>query len=159
VRPAEARHFAGESMFIPAVRTSSAWSRPRGEGLPRNQRNNPRQNKLPMHLSRRCGARTRSGSLCRSPAMPNGRCRLQGRMSPGAPVGNKNSFKHGRYAAETIANRREIATLLRTMRALARTTGERSTRMRAGNSRCEPFQNFCLCKTRDPKFLNECPAF
>jgi hypothetical protein len=33
-----------------------------GEGLLRNQRNNPMQNKLPMHLSWRCGARTRSGS-------------------------------------------------------------------------------------------------
>jgi hypothetical protein len=28
---------------IPAVRLSSAWSRPRGEGLSRNQRNNPMQ--------------------------------------------------------------------------------------------------------------------
>jgi hypothetical protein len=69
----------------------------RGEGLLRNQRNNPMQNKLPMHLSRQCGARTRSGSRCRSPAMPNGRCRMHGGMSPGAPNGNKNAFKHGRY--------------------------------------------------------------
>jgi hypothetical protein len=82
------------------------------------------QGRLPMHLSRRCGARTRSGSLCRSPAMPNGRCRLHGGMSPGAPKGNKNAFKHGRYAAKEIANRREISALLQTMRALARATGE-----------------------------------
>ena len=60
------------------------------------------QNKLPMHLSRRCGARTRRGSHCRSPAMPNGRCRMHGGLSPGAPKGNKNAFKHGRYAAEAI---------------------------------------------------------
>jgi hypothetical protein len=31
------------------------------------------RSKLPMHHSPRCGARTRSGSRCRSPAMPNGR--------------------------------------------------------------------------------------
>jgi hypothetical protein len=44
-------------------------------------------------------------------------------MSPGAPKGNKNAFKHGRYTAEAVANRREIATLLRTMKALARDIG------------------------------------
>src|ERR1700745_1693260 len=38
-----------------------------------------------MHLSRRCGARTRTGSLCRSPVMPNGQCRMHGGPSPGAP--------------------------------------------------------------------------
>jgi hypothetical protein len=77
--------------------------------------------KLPMHLSRRCGARTRSGNRCQSPAMPNGRCRMHGGKSPGAPKGNKNAFKHGRYTAEAAANRREIAMLLRSMKALART--------------------------------------
>jgi len=107
----------------PVAKPSSATSRPRGEGLLRNQRNNPMQNKLPMHLSRRCGARTRSGSRCRSPAMPNGRCRLHGGMSPGAPKGNKNAFRHGRYTADEIANRREITALLQMMRALARATG------------------------------------
>jgi hypothetical protein len=45
-------------------------------------------------------------------------------MSLGAPKGNKNALKHGRYTAEEIVNRREIAALLRTMKALARTTGE-----------------------------------
>jgi hypothetical protein len=78
------------------------------------------QNKLPMHLSRRCGARTRSGSGCRSAAMPNGRCRMHGGMSPGAPKGNKNTFKHGHYTAEAIASRREIAKLLRDARALVK---------------------------------------
>jgi len=72
-----------------------------------------------MHLSRRCGARTRSGSRCQSAAMPNGRCRMHGGMSPGAPKGNKNAYKHGRYSAEAIACRREIAALLRSMRATA----------------------------------------
>ena len=74
---------------------------------------------LPMHLSRRCGARTQSGNPWRSPAMPNGRCRMHGGMSPGAPKGNRNAFKHGRYAAEAIAQRREISDLIRMMKALA----------------------------------------
>jgi hypothetical protein len=60
---------------------------------------------------------------CRAPAMPNG-CRVHGGMSPGAPKGNKNAFKHGRYTAEAIANRREIMALLQTMRALMRATGK-----------------------------------
>jgi uncharacterized protein YjcR len=83
------------------------------------------QSKLPMHLSCRCGARTRRGNGCQSPAMPNGRCRLHGGKSPGAPKGNKNALKHGHYSADAAANRREIANLLRSMRTLARTTSER----------------------------------
>ena len=35
----------------------------------------------------RCGARTRSGAPCRCPAMPNGKCRIHGGASPGAPRG------------------------------------------------------------------------
>ena len=66
------------------------------------------QSKLPMHLSRRCGAQTRSRILCQSPAMPNGRCRMHGGMSPGAPKGNRNAWKHGHYSAEAIAMRRLV---------------------------------------------------
>jgi uncharacterized protein YjcR len=79
---------------------------------------------LTMHLSKRCGARTRSGKQCQSPAMPNGRCRLHGGQSTGAPKGNKNALKHGRYSAEAIARRREISGLLRAMKALATAADE-----------------------------------
>ena len=51
--------------------------------------------------------------------MPNGRCRMHGGMSSGAPKGNKNAFKHGRYTAEAIAFRRDVAALLRAMKTLA----------------------------------------
>jgi uncharacterized protein YjcR len=70
------------------------------------------QSKLPMHLSRRCGARTRSGRPCRSPAMPNGRCRMHGGKSPGAPTGNRNAWKHGQYSAEADAMRQLVRQLL-----------------------------------------------
>jgi hypothetical protein len=40
-------------------------------------------------------------------------------MSPGAPKGNKNAFRHGRYSAAAIARRREIGVLVRVMKALA----------------------------------------
>ncbi|WP_084558936.1 MULTISPECIES: HGGxSTG domain-containing protein [unclassified Mesorhizobium] len=65
-----------------------------------------------MHSSPRCGARTRSANPCKSPAMPNGRCRLHGGKSPGAPKGNSNAFKHGRYSAEAMAGRRRFRQLL-----------------------------------------------
>jgi hypothetical protein len=78
----------------------------------------------PMHRASKCRARTRSDQPCQSPAMPNGRCRLLGGLSPGAPKGNRNALKHGRYTAEALANRREVAALIRTMRALAGATEE-----------------------------------
>ncbi len=40
-----------------------------------------------MHLSPRCGAKTRSGKPCRSPAMRNGRCWLHGGASLFRPLG------------------------------------------------------------------------
>ncbi len=76
-------------------------------------------NKSAMHLSPRCGARTRSGKPCRSAAMPNGRCRMHGGPSPGAPKGNKNALVHGLYTAEAVRQRKEISVLLRAARALA----------------------------------------
>jgi hypothetical protein len=54
--------------------------------------------------------------------MQNGRCRLHGGKSPGAPKGNTNAFKHGRYSAETIEARRKFAALLRTMRTVVRSS-------------------------------------
>ena len=89
----------------------------RGEGSHRKQRNNPMH--LPMHQAPRCRARTRRGSPCQSPAMKNGRCRMHGGPSPGAPKGNRNALKYGRYTAQAMERRREIAALLRAMRALA----------------------------------------
>src|SRR5690625_4990374 len=50
----------------------------------------------------RCGAKTRSGTPCKNYAMTNGRCRLHGGKSTGAPPEkmrkNKNSMKHGLFA-------------------------------------------------------------
>ena len=73
---------------------------------------------LPMHQSLRCGARTRRGSPCRSPAVRGRRrCRMHGGApGSGAPLGNRNALKHGYYTAEAIAQRRELAMLLRRAR-------------------------------------------
>ena len=50
--------------------------------------------------------------------MANGRCRMHGGKSPGAPTGNKNARKHGLYTADAIAERQELAALIRSMRGL-----------------------------------------
>jgi hypothetical protein len=66
-----------------------------------------------IHQCPRCGARTRRATPCKAPAMANGRCRMHGGASTGAPKGNKNALKHGHYTAEAIAFRRDIARLAR----------------------------------------------
>ena len=43
----------------------------------------------------KCGAKTRSGEPCKNYAMDNGRCRMHGGKSTGAPKGNNNAEKHG----------------------------------------------------------------
>jgi uncharacterized protein YjcR len=48
-----------------------------------------------------------------------GHGRMHGGPSSGAPKGNKNALKHGRYTAEAIARRRYISALLRGVRVLA----------------------------------------
>jgi hypothetical protein len=39
-----------------------------------------------------------------------------GAEGSGAPEGNRNALKHGRYTAEAVARRREVAALLRACR-------------------------------------------
>jgi hypothetical protein len=91
-----------------------------GGGISRNQRDSLMKSKLPMHLSPRCGARTKSsGKPCQSAGMKNGRCRMHGGKSPGAPMGNRNALKHGRYTAKALAGRQELSRALRLMKAVA----------------------------------------
>ena len=79
---------------------------------------------LDMQKAPRCGVRTRSGKPCQSPGMPNGRCRMHGGPSPGAPKGNQNAFKHGRYSANSIQQRRQVAALIKGMRKVAQGVDE-----------------------------------
>ena len=83
-----------------------------------NPEEQPHARQLAMHLSPRCGARTRSGGACRSAAMRNGRCRMHGGSGSGAPKGNKNAFRHGHYAGEELARRKDLAARLRDIRKL-----------------------------------------
>ena len=87
-----------------------------GGGNPNGNEDRPHaQQPLPMHQSPRCGARTRSGSPCRSPAVKGRRrCRMHGGATgSGAPAGNRNALKHGRYSREVLEFRHAMRELLR----------------------------------------------
>ena len=74
----------------------------------------------PMLASRRCGARTRTGSACRAPAVHGKtRCRMHGgAKGSGAPRTNRNARKHGRFTRDAIVERRQIRALLGDVRRL-----------------------------------------
>ncbi len=61
-----------------------------------------KRNVFPMLSSPRCGAKTRSGKSCRSPAVSSKkRCRMHGgAKGSGAPQGNMNALKRGFYTRE-----------------------------------------------------------
>jgi hypothetical protein len=71
-----------------------------------------------MHQSPRCGAKTRNGTPCRSPAVRGKRrCRMHGgAKGSGAPKGNQNAYKTGDYTRERIAERRKLRGLIREWR-------------------------------------------
>jgi uncharacterized protein YjcR len=73
------------------------------------------RNTGPMLASRRCGAKTRSGKSCRSPAVHGKeRCRMHGGApGSGAPRGNQNARKHGLYTRAAIEERRQLRALIR----------------------------------------------
>lgn len=78
------------------------------------------RNTGPMLSSPRCGAKTRSGEPCRSPAVQGkARCRMHGGApGSGAPRGNKNAMKHGHHTGQAIGERRHLSALLRDSRLL-----------------------------------------
>ncbi len=73
------------------------------------------RNTGPMRQSPRCGARTRRGTPCAAPAVHGkARCRMHGGApGSGAPIGNRNALKHGRYTAAAIARRKALRGLIR----------------------------------------------
>ncbi|PAY07210.1 hypothetical protein CK489_15540 [Bradyrhizobium sp. UFLA03-84] len=68
----------------------------------------------PMLASPRCGAKTRRGGACRTPAVRGKRrCRMHGgAKGSGAPKANRNARKHGLFTRDAIAERRQIRALL-----------------------------------------------
>ena len=62
-----------------------------------------------FQTARRCGARTKSGRPCRSPATKKGRCRLHGGPSGsgGLPGECNRRYRHGERTKAAIAERRK----------------------------------------------------
>jgi hypothetical protein len=79
------------------------------------------QNQQPpqFQTARKCGARTKSGKLCRSPATKKGRCRLHGGASgSGGPPGERNGqYRHGERTKAAIAEQQKFSALLKMLRA------------------------------------------
>ena len=81
--------------------------------------NNPVQ----LKEDNRCLARTRRGksSFCQARKVSGRkRCRMHGGTSDGAPKGNKNAFKHGKYSREVIEKRKNAVKLKREFMELLR---------------------------------------
>ena len=78
------------------------------------------RNTGPMLASPRCGAKTRSGGACRSPAVHSKqRCRMHGgAQGSGAPEANQNARKHGLFTRDALVEREQIQTLLEETRRL-----------------------------------------
>jgi hypothetical protein len=98
-----------------------------GRGAERKKSGNPMratlwsENLALAHACPRCGARTRSGGRCLGMRMANGKCRMHGGASPGAPRGAGNGmFKHGLRSIETIERRRQMTAEMRRIRSVMR---------------------------------------
>jgi hypothetical protein len=99
---------------------------------------NPRGN---PNLAPRCGAKTRTGCPCQSPAMNNGRCRMHGGASTGprTPEGRARisaaNTTHGFYTAESQAARRRTDVFIAETRARLASLHQSATPAHAPASR------------------------
>ncbi len=68
-----------------------------------------------FNLASRCGAKTRMGAPCKSPAVRfRLRCRMHGgARGSGAAKGNQNAFKHGYTTKKAIVQRRQANKLIK----------------------------------------------
>lgn len=92
---------------------------------PDSMQSQHKRNTAPMLDSPRCGARTRSGSPCRSPAVQGKRrCRMHGgAKGSGAPKANSNALKHGTYTKAAFERRAELRNMIRQAEKLLRESG------------------------------------
>ncbi len=73
----------------------------------------------------RCTAKTRQNNTCKSPAMVNGKCRMHGGASTGAPCGKKHGrYKHGGYTKASITDWAHLRQIMRDSRAMMREVEE-----------------------------------
>jgi hypothetical protein len=75
-----------------------------------------------MLATARCGAKTRTGGSCRSPAVSGKkRCRMHGGApGSGAPKNNRNALKHGLFTRDAIEERKQVQAIIGQSRKLLR---------------------------------------
>src|SRR5262245_41033249 len=113
------------SMCPPADRRSLAMSAIEGGGGHQKMSSEPMnatertQQPAQFQTARQCGALTKSGKPCRSPATKKGRCRLHGgARGSGGPPGKRNGqYRHGERTKAAIAEQKKFSALLKMFRA------------------------------------------
>lgn len=87
-----------------------------------------KRNITPMISSLRCGAKTRRGTPCQSPAVSEKkRCRMHGGAEgSGAPKGNKNALKTGFYTKEAIEERKLLNEMMKDYKKTLKELDEKS---------------------------------
>ena len=84
---------------------------------PHGQRSGVLKNNNPpceLSLLPRCSATAKTtGVRCKQASMKNGKCYWHGGKSTGAPLGNKNSIKHGLYTRDALEERKLVRQLLK----------------------------------------------
>ena len=90
------------------------------------------RNTTAMRLSPRCGAKTRAGRPCASPAVRGKkRCRMHGGApGSGAPADNRNALKEGLFTSVAIQERRQANALLREAYSLLKTLNDSNPQRR-----------------------------
>ncbi|WP_373284754.1 HGGxSTG domain-containing protein [Tsuneonella deserti] len=76
------------------------------------------RNYAATHEAPRCSAKTRRGSVCKSPAVAGrSRCRMHGGAhGSGAPLLNQNALKHGLHTREEREHRLKVRSHVRQCR-------------------------------------------
>lgn len=101
-----------------------------------------RRNIGPVSEAPRCGARTRAGTLCRSPAISGqARCRMHGGRGSGAPKGNRNALRHDAYTKNVIERELRVRVLCQRLRGLtcaptSNTQPARTAKLSSSPKRC-----------------------
>lgn len=86
------------------------------------------RNIAPMQNAPRCGAETRKGTPCDSPAISGkARCRMHGGKGSGAPKGNCNALRQGLYSKDVLAREAKLRDIRQRLSAtLASIAGKKS---------------------------------
>ena len=79
-----------------------------------------KNNPIQLFAAPRCGAKTRRGTACQSPAVyGKQRCRMHGgAVGSGAPKGNTNALKHGAYRGALLNLKKQAREVLKELRRL-----------------------------------------